>query len=147
MFMSCTMIDMPVLIFNIYIELYGIYLYHTYDRWGLPIPTPTATLLSPSCLWTRIFQPLPVAHLKDFACDASSAPILQMVESYLLVFSRFPLRNHDELKSCLAKIELTTSALLAGMQRCLLDHRVRYQQKVVHNLQYAVDNDQSMCRV
>ena len=79
----------------------------TYSRWSLP-----------SCLWSqRIFPSLPGSRLTIFYRDASSA-LLQLVNQWLnFSYSRSHafLYERKNTNPTLVRIELTTSALLAGV--------------------------------
>ena len=83
----------------------------TYSRW-------TSSL--PSCLWSqRIFPSLPGSRLTIFYRDASSALFLQLVNQWLNFTTSRSHAFRCERKNTnptLVRIELTTSALLAGVQ-------------------------------
>ena len=82
----------------------------TYSRW-----TPSL----PSCLWSlRIFPSLPGSRLTIFYRDASSA-LIQLVNQCLnFTYSRSHAFRYERKNTnpTLVRIELTTSALLAGVQ-------------------------------
>ena len=101
--------------------------------------SPTATL--PSWLWSlKIFPSLPGSRVTIFFCHASS-PLLQLINQWLnfTYYSRSHVfrYGHRNKNSVLTRIELTISALLAGVRGYLLEGGIgQWQASLCDNAQH-----------